>query len=110
MIIDGERKIYGEWGLGLTSLRHFFDWTVLTEVLNLAWNQNIRNRSTHGTRWQQGGIFAARANLVCFAKAAEAAYDTPDLNDAAKTALGTDDSLDPIYVTIQAAQGVDFCP
>lgn len=80
MVIDTDRRIYGAWGLGQTSLMHFFGYASLSNVWTLATQQGIKNRTTKGSRWQQSGQFAIDLNgKVILAKAAETANEVADL-------------------------------
>jgi hypothetical protein len=58
---DPERRLYGAWGLGRTSLGHFMGRRSLSAVMKLA-RQGIRNRHPDGTRWQQAGTFLVDAD------------------------------------------------
>ncbi|KAF4975775.1 hypothetical protein F66182_17537, partial [Fusarium sp. NRRL 66182] len=63
VIIDSNRKIYAQWGLGTTSWSHVLSPKALVNVIKLGREKGIWNRPTEsGTRWQSGGFWAIDAN------------------------------------------------
>ncbi|PWY82161.1 hypothetical protein BO70DRAFT_336502 [Aspergillus heteromorphus CBS 117.55] len=56
VIVDAERKIYAQWGLGLSSWGHVLSPSGLASVWKLGRERGIWNRPTEsGTRWQLSG-------------------------------------------------------
>jgi peroxiredoxin len=89
LVIDEERELYSQYGLGVSSSWHVLNPVSLYKVFQLGRTENIWNRPTEsGTRWQTAGAFAVdRDGLVKWAHVARTADDMPDLNEALK-ALG----------------------
>ena len=82
LLIDEGRALYGEWGLGQGTIRHFLGRRSLAEVARLS-RQGIRNRHPVGTRWQTAGTFAVDTEgIVRFAHVPAHAGDLPDLDRA----------------------------
>jgi hypothetical protein len=87
VVVDTDRELYAQWGLGISSAWHVLNpWSMLS-VLNLAWKEKIVNRPTEsGSRWQTSGSFAVDGKgIVRWISVAEAADNIPDFNDALKT-------------------------
>ncbi|RBR11864.1 uncharacterized protein FIESC28_08811 [Fusarium coffeatum] len=89
MVIDEERDLYANWGLGISSTWHAVNPFTMWNVFSLGKNEGIWNRPTEsGSRWQTSGAFAVdRDGTVRWAQVARTADDLPDLK-AAMTALG----------------------
>ncbi|KIL84709.1 hypothetical protein FAVG1_11936 [Fusarium avenaceum] len=89
VVIDEERNLYANWGLGISSTWHAVNPLTLWNVFNLGKNEGIWNRPTEsGSRWQTSGAFAVdRDGTIRWAQVARTADDLPDLK-AAITALG----------------------
>ncbi|KAM0190964.1 hypothetical protein ACHAPI_009188 [Fusarium lateritium] len=89
VVIDEERNLYANWGLGISSTWHAVNPLTLWNVFSLGKNEGIWNRPTEsGSRWQTGGAFAVdRDGTIRWAQVARTADDLPDLK-AAITALG----------------------
>lgn len=86
VIVDPERKIYAQWGLGMTPWSHVLSAKALMNVIKLGREKGIWNRPTEsGTRWQSGGFWAIDANgIVCWGQAARRADDYIDALEAVK--------------------------
>lgn len=86
MIIDDERNIYAEWGLGVSSFWHVLNPWSLYSVYTLGKQENIWNRPTEsGTRWQTSGSFAVSGEgTVKWSKPSASADDMPDFGLALK--------------------------
>ena len=56
---DPERTLYGQFGLGYSSVWHFMGPESLWGGMSL-WRKGIRNRMASGTRWQRAGVFRVR--------------------------------------------------
>ena len=83
LLSDPERRSYGAWGLGRSSLGHFAGRRSLAQVARLA-REGVRNRHPHGTRWQQAGTFAVDAErMIRWRHVPTHAGDLPDLDEAA---------------------------
>ncbi|ORY77759.1 hypothetical protein BCR37DRAFT_394847 [Protomyces lactucae-debilis] len=90
IVIDTSRELYGQWGLGQTSLLHWLGYNSLSSVWTLATQQGIRNRTTKGTRWQQSGQFATDATgKLVFCQAAGTANEVADLKELANRLVGS---------------------
>ncbi|KAI1106848.1 hypothetical protein F4804DRAFT_299251 [Jackrogersella minutella] len=89
VVVDYERELYNQWGLGVSNTWHVFSPVTLFKTLRLAKDEHIWNQPTEGgSRWQTSGAFALRRDgLVKWVKVAASADDLPDL-EAALTALG----------------------
>lgn len=87
VVIDHEREMYAQWGLGISNAWHVLSPVSLYKVFQLGKQENIWNRPTEsGNRWQTSGAFAVDKDLtVRWASIARSADDMPDLN----AALGT---------------------
>lgn len=86
VIVDFNRKIYAQWGLGTTSWSHVLSPKALVNVIKLGREKGIWNRPTEsGTRWQSGGFWAVDANgVVRWGRAASRADDYIDVDEAVK--------------------------
>ncbi|KAI0841705.1 hypothetical protein F5Y06DRAFT_197811 [Hypoxylon sp. FL0890] len=89
VVVDYERELYAQWGLGVSNTWHVFSPVTLYKTLKLAKDEHIFNRNNEsGSRWQTSGAFAVDVDgTVRWAKVAASADDLPDL-DAALTSLG----------------------
>ena len=90
VIVDHERKLYGQYGLGVSSAWHVLNPWSMSDVFKLAREQQIKNRPTEsGTRWQTAGTFALDATgEVKYVQVAQQASDNGDFRKALK-AVGT---------------------
>ena len=91
-IVDEERDLYAQWGLGISSTWHVFSPWVISSVFRLGKQENIWNLPTEsGNRWQTGGTFAVGADgLVKYAHVSRTADDLTDY-DAVLKALGIEE-------------------
>ncbi|KAI0014134.1 hypothetical protein F4779DRAFT_560838 [Xylariaceae sp. FL0662B] len=88
VVVDFERELYGQWGLGLSNTWHVLGPLTLYKTFQLSKNENLWAQPKGGNRWQKSGAFAVDTDgLVKWAKVAASADDLPDL-DAALTSLG----------------------
>ncbi|KAF4989164.1 hypothetical protein FGRMN_9307 [Fusarium graminum] len=89
VVIDQERNLYANWGLGISSTWHAVNPLTLWNVFSLGKNEGIWNRPTEsGSRWQTSGAFAVdRDGTIRWAQVARTADDLPDL-EAAIASLG----------------------
>lgn len=89
VIVDANRELYAQWGLGISSAWHVLNPWSLYSVLRLVGTEKISNRPTEsGNRWQTSGSFAVDGEgTVRWSRVARAADDIPDFNEALK-ALG----------------------
>ncbi|KAH8653463.1 hypothetical protein BX600DRAFT_470925 [Xylariales sp. PMI_506] len=87
VVIDQERELYAQWGLGTSSTWHMLG--SLRQVYLLGTKEHIWNRPTEsGNRWQISGAFAVdTAGVVRSSQVATSASDQPNLDDAL-TSLG----------------------
>lgn len=81
VVIDHERELYAQWGLGVSSTWHVLNPMSLYRTVRLGKEEGIWNRPTEsGTRWQTSGAFAVGADgTVRWARVAATADDLPDL-------------------------------
>jgi hypothetical protein len=63
VIIDKQRELYAEWGLGDSNVLHFLGLRSLLGVVRL-WFFGIYNRPASGTRWQRSGIFLVKNGQI----------------------------------------------
>jgi hypothetical protein len=86
VLVDPERKIYAQWGLGTTSWSHVLSLKALMNIIKLGSEKGIWNRPTEsGTRWQSGGFWAVDASgVVRWGRAARRADDYIDVEEAIK--------------------------
>lgn len=84
VVVDPERELYAQWGLGTSSFYHVLSPSSLFAVGKLGWEEGLWNRPTEsGTRWQIGGSFAVDAECVIrWVHVASMAGDIPNLNTA----------------------------
>jgi len=88
LVVDEERRLYGAWGIGRTTLAHFFGPRSLGAVVRLA-REGIHNRHPQGSRWQGAGTFGVDGSgTVRWRHLPEHAGDLPDLERAGTAALG----------------------
>lgn len=85
-IVDDERTMYAEWGLGVSSFWHVLNPTSLFSVYKLGKQEGIWNRPTEsGTRWQTSGSFAIDGDgIVRWSHPSESADDMLDFEAALK--------------------------
>lgn len=86
VIVDEERELYAQWGLGASSAWHILNPWSMYSVYALGKKEGIWNRPTEsGTRWQTSGAFAidVEGNVV-WERVAKAADDVPDFREALK--------------------------
>ncbi|RYO85856.1 hypothetical protein DL762_005003 [Monosporascus cannonballus] len=95
VVVDYERELYAQWGLGVSGAWHLLNPLSLWRTLQLGRDEGIWNRPVEsGTRWQTSGAFAVdppgpgpEGSVVRWAWVAASADDLPDLRAALK-ALG----------------------
>jgi hypothetical protein len=90
MVVDDDRSIYADWGLGVSSLWHVLNPWSMYSVYSLGKQDHIWNRPTEsGTRWQSAGSFAVASDgTVKWSRPSASADDVPDFEEA----LGAIDS------------------
>ncbi|KPI43132.1 uncharacterized protein AB675_2227 [Cyphellophora attinorum] len=82
IIVDNEKKIYAQYGLGVASFWHVLNPWSMAEVFRLAFQEKIKNRPTEtGTRWQISGMFAIDASGIV--KYSHPSQTTDDMGDPA---------------------------
>ncbi|KAL0930166.1 uncharacterized protein CTRU02_214986 [Colletotrichum truncatum] len=84
IIVDEDRKLYAEWGLGVSSFLHVLSPGELGQVFKLAREEGIKNRPTEsGNRWQTSGAWAVDGQgTVTWGGIAKGASEIPDFQDA----------------------------
>jgi hypothetical protein len=65
LVMDADRQLYGQWGLGYAGLWHFANPLSLLGVASL-WRQGVRNRTATGTRWQRAAVFLVHEGRVAW--------------------------------------------
>lgn len=87
VIVDHEREIYGQWGLGTSSIWHVLSPWSMYNVFKLGKSDNIWNKPTEsGSRWQTSGSFAVdKDGIVTWVNVAKAADEIPDITEALKS-------------------------
>lgn len=87
IVVDEDRDLYAQWGLGLGNTWHISGPKVLYSVFRLGTDEGIWNRTTEsGTRWQVSGAFAVdEGGVVRYAHMSKAADDLADLKVAAQS-------------------------
>ena len=90
VIVDAERKIYGEWGLGISGFWHVLNPLGMWNAYKLVKEEGIWNRPTEsGSRWQKSGTFAIDGTgIVRWGHVAPGADWIPDWEEAIKTVKG----------------------
>lgn len=89
VVVDSERDLYAQWGLGLSSTLHAISPSVLWSAYKLGTTEGIWNRPTEsGSRWQKSGAFAVdRFGNVCWKHVSQSANDIPDFEEALQALL-----------------------
>jgi hypothetical protein len=90
VIVDDEREIYAQYGLGIASWWHVLNPWSLGAVITLARQDKIKNRPTEsGTRWQTSGVFAVDSSgIVKYSHPSRTTDDLGDLDAAVKAVQG----------------------
>lgn len=82
VLVDRDRSLYAEWGLGRAGWRHLLHPRVTVGSIR-AMLAGYRDRTTSGNRWQQSGLFAVDADdVVRSVHVAETADDLPNVDVA----------------------------
>ena len=84
VIIDPERELYAQWGLGVSSLWHVLSPWSMWSVYKLGKEEGIWNRPTEsGSRWQMSGAFGVdKEGVVRWGGRAQQADWIPDFEEA----------------------------
>lgn len=87
VIVDDQRELYAQWGLGTSSAWHVLNPWSLYGAYRLGKSENIWNKPTQsGSRWQTSGSFAVdNDGVVRCAVVAKVADEIPDFNVALKS-------------------------
>ncbi|PWY80259.1 hypothetical protein BO94DRAFT_626070 [Aspergillus sclerotioniger CBS 115572] len=87
VIVDAERKIYAQWGLGLTSWGHVLSPGGLLSIWKLGRERGIWNRPTEsGNRWQLSGSWAVDAEgIVRWGRPVERVDELMDFDQAVES-------------------------
>ena len=82
VIVDEDRELYAQWGLGVSNTWHVLK--SMYSVYTLGRDEKIWNRPTEsGNRWQTAGSFAVDGEgIVKWASPATSAGDISDFKDA----------------------------
>ncbi|KAK8117648.1 uncharacterized protein PG998_005929 [Apiospora kogelbergensis] len=110
VVIDHERELYSQWGLGVSTTWHVLNPRVLYQTLQLGKTENIWNRACERRHpLADGRRDAADAEegggKVCWAHVAASADDLPDLA-AALGALGIMAKMPPRPVPEEPSSGI----
>ena len=92
VVVDEERDLYAQWGLGLSSVWSTTGPLVLYSAFQMGLKEGIWNRPTEsGSRWQTSGAFAVdETGVIRWAHVDKAANDLPNLQLALQS-LGIND-------------------
>jgi hypothetical protein len=84
VVVDPERELYAQWGLGSSGFYHVLSPSSLFAIGKLGWEEGLWNRPTEsGTRWQKGGSFAVDSEgVVRWIHVANMASDVSNFNAA----------------------------
>jgi len=87
VIVDYDRELYAQWGLGVSSAWHVLNPWSMYSVYTLGKKEGIWNKPTEsGSRWQTSGSFAVdKDGVVRWVKVAKAADEIPDFAEAMKS-------------------------
>lgn len=90
VIVDEERDLYAEWGLGVSSAWHVLNPWSMFSVYTLGKKEGIWNKPTEsGSRWQTSGSWAVDGEgFVRWGGVAKAADDVSDFGDAVMAVEG----------------------
>jgi hypothetical protein len=83
-IVDSERELYGNWGLGVSSAWHVLSPWTMYNAFRLGKDDNIWNKPTEsGNRWQTAGSFAVDGKgIVRWTNIPRIAGEIPDFAEA----------------------------
>lgn len=84
VVVDKDRDIYAQWGLGLSSTWQMANPLILYSAYRLGKDEGVWNRPTEsGSRWQKSGAFAIDdEGVVRWSYVSGAADDMPNLSAA----------------------------
>ncbi|KAJ7763523.1 hypothetical protein DFH07DRAFT_394926 [Mycena maculata] len=84
VIVDADRDLFAQWGLGVSTLAHFLSPAGLWALYRLGKDEGIWNRPTEsGNRWQTSGSFAVdNKGLVRWGGPMRQAGDIPNFEEA----------------------------
>lgn len=87
VIVDANRTLYAQWGLGVSGWWHVLSPWSMWSVFSLWRNEKISNRPTEsGSRWQTSGSFVVDGQgQVTWGGAAPSADTIPDFDAAVKS-------------------------
>lgn len=87
VIVDTDRELYAQWGLGVCSTWHILNPWSMYSVYKLGKSENIWNKPTEsGSRWQTSGSFAVdKDGTVRWVNVATAADTIPDFKEALRS-------------------------
>ena len=87
VIVDDERKLYGAYGLGVSSAWHVLNPWSMADVFKIGREEKIWNRPTEsGTRWQTAGTFGIDSSgRVKYVQVAQQASDNGDFDKASES-------------------------
>ncbi|PYH92817.1 hypothetical protein BO71DRAFT_15563 [Aspergillus ellipticus CBS 707.79] len=90
VVVDAERKVYAQWGLGITSWGHVLNPSGLVSIWKLGRERGIWNRPTEsGSRWQLSGNWAVDAQgVVRWGGAVERVDELMDVGEAVECVRG----------------------
>lgn len=89
MLVDSERKLYAQWGLGVSSFWHVLNPWSLWSVYKTGKQEGIWNRPTEsGNRWQTAGSFGVdQQGIVRWSRKAGTASEVVDFQQAVQAVL-----------------------
>lgn len=91
IVLDIDRDVYAQWGLGASSFTHFMSPAGMLAVYRLGKEEGIWNRPTEsGSRWQTAGSFAVDGEgMVRWGGAMRRADEIPNFDEAVDVLKGT---------------------
>jgi hypothetical protein len=106
VLVDEDRELYAEWGLGLGGLRHLLRPTVVRNLLR-ALRSGAKDRTPSGTRWQRAGMFGVDPDgTVRTRYIADYAGDLPDI-EVAPSFLDHETESGPAVRNVTAGSGTE---
>lgn len=84
VIVDAERKLYAQWGLGVSNFWHVLNPWSMWSVYKTGKDEGIWNKPTEsGNRWQTAGSFAVdKEGLIKWGKKGSTADEAADFDQA----------------------------
>ncbi|KAJ7180925.1 hypothetical protein C8R46DRAFT_985991 [Mycena filopes] len=87
IVVDTDRKIFAQWGLGVSSFGHFMSPVGMWAAYRLGKEEGIWNRPTEsGNRWQMAGSFAVdEEGILRWGRAMRSAAEIPNFEEGVES-------------------------